>query len=46
MITFSERQLKIPKMSKSVYLVTGGMLKFGSTDTPAISWFKLKHREA
>ncbi len=29
MITFSERQLKIPKMSKPVYLVTGGMSKFG-----------------
>lgn len=29
MITFSERQLRIPKMSKPVYLVTGGMSKFG-----------------
>jgi len=29
MITFSDRQLKIPKMSKPVYLVTGGMSKFG-----------------
>jgi len=29
MITFSEQQLRIPKMSKSVYLVTGGMSKFG-----------------
>jgi len=29
MITFSERQLKIPQMSKPVYLVTGGMSKFG-----------------
>jgi len=28
MITFSERQLRIPKMSKPVYLVTGGMSKF------------------
>jgi len=29
MITFSEKQLKIPQMSKPVYLVTGGMSKFG-----------------
>lgn len=29
MITFSDRQLKIPNMSKPVYLVTGGMSKFG-----------------
>jgi len=28
MITFSKRQLKIPQMSKPVYLVTGGMSKF------------------
>ena len=28
MITFSDKQLKIPKMSKPVYLVTGGMSKF------------------
>lgn len=28
MITFSERQLKIPKISRPVYLVTGGMSKF------------------
>ena len=28
MIAFSERQLKIPKMSRPVYLVTGGMSKF------------------
>ena len=28
MITFSERQLAIPKMSRPVYLVTGGMSKF------------------
>lgn len=29
MITFSERQLRIPQMSKPVYMVTGGMSKFG-----------------
>jgi acetyl-CoA C-acetyltransferase len=29
MINFSDRQLKIPNMSKPVYLVTGGMSKFG-----------------
>lgn len=29
MITFSDKQLKIPQMSKPVYLVTGGMSKFG-----------------
>lgn len=29
MITFSEKQLKIPEMSKPVYMVTGGMSKFG-----------------
>ena len=29
MITFSDKQLKIPNMSKPVYLVTGGMSKFG-----------------
>ena len=29
MITFSDQQLKIPKMSKPVFLVTGGMSKFG-----------------
>ncbi len=29
MITFSKRQLKIPEMSKPVYMVTGGMSKFG-----------------
>ena len=28
MITFSERQLRIPKMSRPVYMVTGGMSKF------------------
>jgi acetyl-CoA C-acetyltransferase len=28
MITFSERQLKIPQMSRPVFLVTGGMSKF------------------
>jgi len=28
MITFSDRQLKIPKMNKPVYLVTAGMSKF------------------
>lgn len=28
MITFSEKQLKIPKMEKPVYLVTGGMSQF------------------
>ncbi|MBW8048827.1 MAG: thiolase domain-containing protein [Cytophagales bacterium] len=28
MITFSEKQLKIPQMSRPVYLVTGGMSKF------------------
>ncbi|MFQ6606673.1 MAG: thiolase domain-containing protein [Fidelibacterota bacterium] len=28
MITFSERQLKIPEMSRPVFLVTGGMSKF------------------
>ncbi len=28
MITFSDRQLRIPKMSRPVYLVTGGMSKF------------------
>lgn len=46
MITFSERQLQIPKMSKPVYLVIGGMLKFGSTYTPAINRFKFKQKEA
>ncbi len=29
MITFSKQQLKVPEMSKPVYLVTGGMSKFG-----------------
>ncbi len=29
MITFSKKQLKIPKMQRPVYLVTGGMSKFG-----------------
>ncbi|NOZ07583.1 MAG: thiolase domain-containing protein [FCB group bacterium] len=29
MIKFSERQLKIPRMCRPVYLVTGGMSKFG-----------------
>ena len=28
MITFSDRQLRIPQMSRPVYLVTGGMSKF------------------
>jgi len=28
-ITFSDRQLKIPEMSRPVYFVTGGMSKFG-----------------
>ncbi|MEA3557982.1 MAG: thiolase domain-containing protein, partial [Candidatus Thermoplasmatota archaeon] len=28
MITFSEEQLRIPKMSRPVYMVTGGMSKF------------------
>ena len=28
MITFSDKQLKIPNMAKPVYLVTGGMSKF------------------
>jgi len=28
MITFSDRQLKIPKMAKPVYLITAGMSKF------------------
>ena len=28
MITFSDKQLKIPKMQRPVYLVTGGMSKF------------------
>ncbi len=46
MIMFSERQLKIPQMSKPVYLVTGGMSKFGSIDTLTRNWFKLKQRGA
>ena len=29
MITFSKKQLKIPNMSRPVFLVTGGMSKFG-----------------
>ncbi|MBC8213662.1 MAG: thiolase domain-containing protein [Candidatus Marinimicrobia bacterium] len=29
MIKFSERQLRIPKMMRPVYMVTGGMSKFG-----------------
>jgi acetyl-CoA C-acetyltransferase len=29
MIKFSKRQLKTPKMQRPVYLVTGGMSKFG-----------------
>lgn len=28
MITFSDKQLKIPEMQRPVYLVTGGMSKF------------------
>ena len=46
MITVSERQLQIPKISKPVYLVTGGMSKFGSTGTPAKNRFKFKQKEA
>ncbi len=29
MITFSDKQLKVPKVSRPVYMVTGGMSKFG-----------------
>jgi acetyl-CoA C-acetyltransferase len=29
MITFSDRQLRIPEMQRPVYFVTGGMSKFG-----------------
>ncbi|MFQ6614658.1 MAG: thiolase domain-containing protein, partial [Fidelibacterota bacterium] len=29
MIAFSKRQLKIPQMSRPVYMITGGMSKFG-----------------
>ncbi len=46
MITFSERQLKFPQISKPVYLIAGGMSKFGSTDIPMKSHFKLNQKEA
>ena len=45
MITFSDKQLKIPEMSKPIYLVAGGMSKIGNTDTPARSWFNLMQEE-
>lgn len=46
MITFSEQQLKFPKINKPVYLVTGGLSKFINTGIPPKNHFKLKQKEA